>query len=246
MKNFTAVPNELLERLMSEKLSPIQHRLLFVIWRYTYGFQRKEHKLSLQFLATATQYDKRQLQRALKDLEDRKFIKQRVVNGRCRIIEVCDFIPQDATIGNSTDGNFTNGISTNPTFEDFTNGTIGNSTNQDINNIKKLKEKHIIIFEYWNSKKIIVHQKISDKLKKEIEKALKKYSEVKIKSAIDNYSIMLKDESYKYCSYTWGLDTFLKHSNGYEKFMDEGEKWINYKNYKDQPRKPEVISTVPI
>jgi phage replication O-like protein O len=46
---YTRIANEILEAMAKIKLSPTQYRILFVVWRYTYGFQRKEHKLSLTF-----------------------------------------------------------------------------------------------------------------------------------------------------------------------------------------------------
>lgn len=65
---YTRIANEILEAMARIKLSPTQYRILFVVWRYTYGFQRKEHKLSLTFLTQATGCDRRLIQREIKKL----------------------------------------------------------------------------------------------------------------------------------------------------------------------------------
>jgi hypothetical protein len=39
-----------------------------VVWRYTYGFNRKQHELSQNFIAEATGLHKKQIQRELNNL----------------------------------------------------------------------------------------------------------------------------------------------------------------------------------
>lgn len=83
---YTVIANIIFEKMAMVKLSPTQYRILFVVWRFTYGFKRKEHELSLSFLSKATGCDKRQIQRELKSLQDKKIITQRLINGKKRII----------------------------------------------------------------------------------------------------------------------------------------------------------------
>ncbi len=135
---YTPIAHEILEKMATIKLSPTQYRMIFIIWRYTYGFHRKEHNLSLSFLAESTGCDKRQIQRDLKRLEDRKIIKQSIKNGSYRIIsfnknyDEWDSTIGETTNGNSTNGETTNGRITNPAIGETTNPTIGNSTNGTI------------------------------------------------------------------------------------------------------------------
>jgi phage replication O-like protein O len=75
---YTAIAHTILEKMARIKLSPTQYRLIFVIWRYTYGFKRKSHNLTLSFLSNATGCDERQIQRELKRLEKRKVIFQQI------------------------------------------------------------------------------------------------------------------------------------------------------------------------
>lgn len=71
---YTAIANEILEAVARIKLNGTQFRILLVVWRYTYGFQRKNHELSESFIAGATNMHKQQIKRELKGLVDRKII----------------------------------------------------------------------------------------------------------------------------------------------------------------------------
>lgn len=142
---FTRIAHEILENMAKIKLSPTQYRLIFVIWRYTYGFKRKEHDLSLNFLTDATGCDRRQIQRDLKRLEDRNIIFQDIKNGSYRKISFNkNYNEWDSTVGNSTnksvgettDGNSTHGeIAMGETINtgvgETTNKSVGETTNQD-------------------------------------------------------------------------------------------------------------------
>ncbi len=71
---YTRIANEILELMAQIKLSPTQYRILFVIWRYTYGFNRKSHDLSLSFIAEALDCPVRSVQRDLKRLIDSNIV----------------------------------------------------------------------------------------------------------------------------------------------------------------------------
>ena len=79
---------------------------------------------------------------------------------------------------------------------------------------KKLKETRVYnniysLFEVWNSEKIVVHKKLTDRMKTVIIRTLKDYTSDEIKQAIKNYAEILHGVEY-YFNYTWGLDTFLQ------------------------------------
>jgi phage replication O-like protein O len=65
---FTRISNELMEIIPLYKFNGTQLRLLLVLIRYTYGFNRKECELSLSFLSKATEIHKEQVKRELKEL----------------------------------------------------------------------------------------------------------------------------------------------------------------------------------
>lgn len=89
------------------------------------------------------------------------------------------------------------------------------------------------IFELWNKQKIIVHKELTDKIRKEIIKALKKYGFDTIKTCILRYNETLKS-GFKLCQYKWTLDIFLKQKNAMPDFIDEGSKWNSYQEWLKQ------------
>jgi phage replication O-like protein O len=65
---FTPIANEILESVYSRKFTANQLFILLVLWRYTYGFQRKDHDLSLGFISEATGIDRKAVKRAMDKL----------------------------------------------------------------------------------------------------------------------------------------------------------------------------------
>ncbi|MTI48246.1 MAG: hypothetical protein FH761_10415 [Firmicutes bacterium] len=91
------------------------------------------------------------------------------------------------------------------------------------------------IFDHWNQKGIIKHKKLNQKMKNAISKILKDYTVEELKESIDHYAEMYHSD-YKYCNYKWGLDTFINREEGCTKFMDDGDKWIRYCDWKKTPK----------
>jgi phage replication O-like protein O len=85
---FTKIDNYILENLAKAKLSGTQFSLILIICRYTNGFQRDEHELALSFLAKATGYSQRNIQRALKSMALRKIIFQKSKDCSTRKISI--------------------------------------------------------------------------------------------------------------------------------------------------------------
>ena len=102
---------------------------------------------------------------------------------------------------------------------------ISKPTNIDLKAHKSKLVKHntkeepntISIFNFWNEKNIVNHRKLTDKMKRKIKSALKDYKLEEIKTAIDKYDTVLKDEQY-FWTYRWTLPDFL--ARGLEKFFD--------------------------
>jgi hypothetical protein len=74
------------------------------------------------------------------------------------------------------------------------------------------------LFSFWNSKNIIRHGKLDDKIRRSIKSALNSYQESQIRQAIDNYAEIIRDQNKYYFTYRWTLKDFL--SRGLDKFMD--------------------------
>ena len=95
------------------------------------------------------------------------------------------------------------------------------------------KQKNVEIFDYWQSKnELHTHKYLTETIKKQLNKLpLKKVDEVIL--AIDRYLEILKDKNYYY-SYAWTLNKFLKQSNGYLEFLDDGSNWVDYSKRKGE------------
>lgn len=89
------------------------------------------------------------------------------------------------------------------------------------------------IFDYWISKNIKKHRKMTAEIKKAIDKTLKEYTQEEIVQAINNYGTMYNDKNCTWCTYQWGLNEFLlrKDKDGIRQlgmFLDDGSKYCNY------------------
>jgi phage replication O-like protein O len=63
---YTKIANEILEALARTALNGTQRRILDVLFRATYGFNKKHHDISETYLSKATGVSKRQIQKELK------------------------------------------------------------------------------------------------------------------------------------------------------------------------------------
>ncbi len=80
---FTQLSNEIMEIMCKTKLNGTQFSIVMVVWRYTYGFQRKDHELSETFISKAVIINKRQVQRELKKLIEEKILKVTKEETKC-------------------------------------------------------------------------------------------------------------------------------------------------------------------
>lgn len=92
------------------------------------------------------------------------------------------------------------------------------------------------LFDYWNSKGIVVHRTINEKMVQLLKKAMDLYGQAQIKQAIENYSIVLNDSTY-YFKTRWTIGDFVKQTNALPDFLPEGIKWINYQEYLKKSKK---------
>lgn len=65
---FTRIANSILDNLAMQPLNGTQWRIICTVWRYTYGFSRKNHSLSEGFISNATGVHKKQIQREMNEL----------------------------------------------------------------------------------------------------------------------------------------------------------------------------------
>jgi phage replication O-like protein O len=86
---YTRIANQIMDNLPRFKLNGTQLRILLVILRQTYGFRRKEHALSITFIAGAMDASKSQVDRELTALIERNIVQ--VVSGGGRSTRVLRF-----------------------------------------------------------------------------------------------------------------------------------------------------------
>ena len=86
---YTRIANELLEAIYSTRFNGTQLRILLVVLRYTYGFQRKSCELSLSFISNSIGAHKQQIKRELDTLIQTKVLieKTEPTFNRSRVIE---------------------------------------------------------------------------------------------------------------------------------------------------------------
>ncbi|MBZ0184018.1 MAG: hypothetical protein K8F60_16290 [Melioribacteraceae bacterium] len=96
--------------------------------------------------------------------------------------------------------------------------TNNNDNNENNGLLKKIYTPEKLIFDLWNEQEIITHnEKTFSRFSSIIKTTLKNYSYEEIKTAIINYSLIVKNDEY-YFSYKWTLKEFL--SRGLDKFSN--------------------------
>ena len=71
---FTRIANEILEALAKVNLSAYESRTVFALWRKTYGFQKKEDRISVSQFQEITGLKRQHQCRSLRELEGRQII----------------------------------------------------------------------------------------------------------------------------------------------------------------------------
>ncbi|MDQ0876787.1 phage replication O-like protein O [Paenibacillus sp. V4I3] len=170
---YTAIANVVLEQLYQTKLNATQHRIVLAVLRFTYGFKRKSHAFSMGFLSKAVDGDRRQVQRELKKLLDRKIILESVPESTVRVLGfnknydewLCEItsgkstIDGEATSGEATTGESTiNGENTMRGSGESTISSSGESTTQEINLLKQAFKENIITAQVEVSNSLIILQ----------------------------------------------------------------------------------------
>lgn len=106
--------------------------------------------------------------------------------------------------------------------------------NNKYNNIKNIKKEFEEIFDFWNSKKLIVHRDMpKDKV---FQDALKISSLEEIKQSIINYEKIIRTSDF-YFNHIWTLETFLKKQRNkdnfnFKRFLPDGDIFVGFENSK--------------
>jgi phage replication O-like protein O len=71
---YTMLANEILDHIMQTAFNGTQFRIVIAVWRNTYGYQRKEHAMSIDYIAQATKVHPTQVKREVKNLIEQNVI----------------------------------------------------------------------------------------------------------------------------------------------------------------------------
>ena len=128
----TDIANELLEAIYSSNFNAPQLDIIYCLIRYTYGFHRKSHKLSINFIAKATKRHKITISKELVKLIDKNVInvEQKSTYSTSRILSLNKNYSTWGVSQNET-------VSQNVTSTVSQNETVGVSQNET----KKLKKE---------------------------------------------------------------------------------------------------------
>ena len=73
-KNFTMIANELLEVIQDYKFTTNQLKIILVIWRQTYGYQRENYSFALSYLEKTTNLTRARISESIQKLIEDKVV----------------------------------------------------------------------------------------------------------------------------------------------------------------------------
>lgn len=174
---YTKVANEILEEMVKFKFNASQLKILMVLWRSTYGFNKKSHPLSLNFLAEAIGTKKTVIKKEIDYLisqnvifviEDAGFNKPREIsfnkNYKQWSIPVGIQCFNWGTVHQEGDSQYTCRSTT-----EYTN----RSTKKEIYKEIIKKEDYKSVYDFYLSLNLIKHRAYTEDMSKAIKKAIK-------------------------------------------------------------------------
>ena len=106
LKGYTPFSNRILFEVCRSDLSGAEFRVLLTILRYTSGFHRNSHELSISFIAESTGLRTRTVERMLARLRQKRFIITSNSKNQTNIISLMDGsigFTSDETVGTTSD-----------------------------------------------------------------------------------------------------------------------------------------------
>lgn len=196
-KEFTMMPNEILEALATTSLNGTQRRILDVVIRQTYGYHREAHSLSISFIAKATGLHENSIQREMKNLIDRSILMVVSESTYCKSRKIG--INKDYK-GWQNKGDPIYQVGPNRLDVSPTNELVGlppNGLGGEIKKVKKVKESppdYRSVYDYYLSLDLIQHRDYTPAMIKAIKKAIKEnhYTIEDCKKLLDRHKQVVK------------------------------------------------------
>ena len=200
---YTKIADQILENTAKLKLNGTQLRIILIVWRYTYGFDRTETELSVTFIAKALGITKRPVQRELNALIQMgvlieksipSFNSTRVIafNKRHQMTKKTPDDELDTTPGDELDTSTGDGLDT--------------QDKQPINN-----NKYKGVFDYYMTLDLKKHRQYTDEMRnamKHAERVLKIDTE-EMKRMLDRHKEKVNSSKGEYKIKARGLSEFF-------------------------------------
>jgi phage replication O-like protein O len=244
---YTMVANELMEQVPNFKLNGTQLRIILIIWRYTYGFGRKDHIFSLTFLSKALGAHKNLISREVQYLIEKRVLKliseeTYTESRKLRFNKDYDawLIKRGSTkkvtppVNQLGDTQSTN-CGTPPVTQlgDQERKRSLKKIFKEIYSLEveemllsKLKKMINSIYSHWTSCNLTKHRALNPQIELQIKWKLENYSVEELNQSISTYSEILNNPEYVLTT-KWGLDDFLGKGH-FEKFMPDRDPYTFY------------------
>lgn len=167
----TRIANELLEAIYRSGFNGSQASILLLVIRYTYGFQRKSHDLSLTFISNATGIHKSKVQEYVKTLIEKNVI---IVYSEATFNK-----PKEIGINKNYEQWELNSVQLPKQVTPTETGRVqlpkqvGVQLPKQVTKKERTKENYKEIYDYYMSLDLKKHRAYTDDMRKAIESAMK-------------------------------------------------------------------------
>lgn len=216
---YTKIANEILDAMAMQPLNGTQHRIIDVIWRYTYGFNRKDAKLSESFIAKATGIDRRNIRREMAELINKNIVivLREADFKSARVVRFNKNYDKWVRVNRPPQGKISPAgeIATTPGGE-LAPTPGGELTPQERNNVKKTLKKSACDEFFESIWKLYPKHKGKGKVSKAQKEKLFKIGHDEIPRAIERYKKEMTGKDPQYIMYG---STFF--NSGYVDYLDK-------------------------
>lgn len=246
----TDIAHDYLERLAKACLSGAEYQVMLFVIRKTWGWNKKQDKISYGQIALGTNLHRDTIIKTVKSLVD----KQLLVKIMSKPI-LCLELQKDYdswVVDKRLSPTKVVDKQLPPSRQTTTTTSRQTTTHKRKRKETITKENIGRIFFTWNQKEVIVHKKLDKATTDAAKQALKEFTLDEILEAIGNYAEIVNSDDY-YFKYRWTLAVFLKGGgkdrvpfNNLRQFLTASRPFDNYriekKGAKDKKRGMDVES----
>ena len=246
---YTPVANEILDKIITLKLNGTQYKIIILLWRYTYGFSRKEHELSETFVSKATGVHKSQIHKEMNRLIEMKIVavERESTFSEPRLLSFNknydEWYQKDYLVSNLL-----------PPIKNTTTSGIKNTTTGGIKLDTKDKQKaknniYREVFDYYNSLGLVKTKQYTNSIADAIKKAEKAVGDLDtLKELMARHAKAVQiSKNTEFAVRKRNIQTFLTQKVGkgagqpfiYEEYMEGGKKYSYYLE-SEKPQEPQL------